>query len=105
MHLDELHSADDLKVRHHLIRHLAGTDSVQRELHSQEIIGIASEGLPVEKIPPAADDLADDAAARGISQKSEGNRYFCRFEIDHREDRSDDASVDRQPSLPGVQDA
>ena len=77
MHLDELHSADDLKVRHHLIRHLAGTDSVQRELHSQEIIGIASEGLPVEKIPPAADDLAEnDAAARGISQKSEGNLLF-----------------------------
>ena len=105
MHLDELHSADDLKVRHHLIRHLAGTDSVQRELHSQEIIGIASEGLPVEKIPPAADDLAEnDAAARGISQKSEGNLLFP-VEIDHREDRSDDASVDRQPSLPGVQDA
>ena len=79
MHLDELHSVDDLKVRHHLIRHLAGTDSVQRELHSQEIIGIASEGLPVEKFPQRPMIWPRTMPQLAVSPRSPKGIFFFRL--------------------------
>ena len=72
--------------------------------HGKEALGIAAEDLPVEKVPPPADDLAQGQARHAGVQDPDRRDLSPPAENDDGQDAGDDAAVDGQPASPEVED-
>ena len=73
------------------------------DLHSQRPVGKASECFPVEKVPPSAQDLADQQPRHRNIRQFEKFYFLHSAEDDHHNDRSNNPSINGKASAPGIQ--
>ena len=70
------------------------------QTHPEEAVCRRAEGLPVEEVAPAAQNLSDEEPQQGNIQHRGDPELFHLAQHRHADDRADDAAIDGDASLP-----
>ena len=104
MHLDEhLVTDPDRMCEHVLVQHVRVYDGFL-DPHREQRIRIAAEGLCIEKVPPAADELSCEKAEHRRVRDGEELHLPPVAENHAAEDAGQDATIDGETALSEVED-